>query len=238
MNKINLSAIFKTVLFFTVLVAFTSCGDDDEEIHSNHIVGKWHIASTSSDRLIFNSNNTGLWIHGSEKKEFTWRTGEASNAITVFQKFPDNENSEWILSFNKDECSKNVLNGFYETYTYNVGYINNKANSVIKLIRHAKGCSYVDYIGPSDWDNYDDNNVDDGDEDSDYNDNGNSGNDSEGDNDGGSSNHHYPCKSCNETGDCWNCFGSGTDPITNKKCNTCHGTGKCQICHGKGYINV
>lgn len=63
-----------------------------------------------------------------------------------------------------------------------------------------------------------------------------SGND--GGNTGGSSNHHYPCKSCDESGKCWNCYGSGTDPITNKKCNTCHGTGRCQTCNGRGYILI
>lgn len=57
-------------------------------------------------------------------------------------------------------------------------------------------------------------------------------------NGGGSSNHHYPCKSCDESGKCWNCFGTGTDPITKKECNTCHGSGKCQICNGKGYFIV
>lgn len=68
-------------------------------------------------------------------------------------------------------------------------------------------------------------------------DSGNSGG-NDGGNTGGSSNHHYPCKSCDETGKCWNCYGTGTDPITNKKCNTCHGTGKCQTCNGRGYIIV
>lgn len=69
---------------------------------------------------------------------------------------------------------------------------------------------------------------------------GNSGDSSSSGNSGNSdsTDHHYPCKSCDETGQCWNCFGEGIDPITNKKCNTCHGTGKCQICHGKGYIIV
>lgn len=50
--------------------------------------------------------------------------------------------------------------------------------------------------------------------------------------------HHYPCKSCDESGDCWNCHGSGTDPITKGKCNLCHGSGKCPLCNGKGYIIV
>lgn len=54
----------------------------------------------------------------------------------------------------------------------------------------------------------------------------------------GSSDHHYPCSSCDESGKCWNCNGKGTDPITNKKCNTCSGTGKCQTCQGKGYIII
>ena len=60
-------------------------------------------------------------------------------------------------------------------------------------------------------------------------------------NGGGSSNgsdHHYPCKTCDESGKCWNCQGSGKDPVTKNKCNTCHGSGKCQICQGKGYIIV
>lgn len=61
---------------------------------------------------------------------------------------------------------------------------------------------------------------------------GNSGSDS------GSSNHHYPCKSCDESGKCWNCSGKGIDSITKKTCNTCHGSGKCQICQGKGYIII
>ena len=82
------------------------------------------------------------------------------------------------------------------------------------------------------------NNDENGDSDNGGNNNGNSGNEGGSNNEGGGSNHHYPCKPCDETGDCWNCFGSGTDPITNKKCNTCHGTGKCQICYGKGYIIV
>lgn len=69
---------------------------------------------------------------------------------------------------------------------------------------------------------------------------GNSGDSPSGGNSGnsGTTDHHYPCKSCDETGNCWNCFGKGIDPITNKKCNTCHGSGKCQTCHGKGYIIV
>lgn len=62
--------------------------------------------------------------------------------------------------------------------------------------------------------------------------------DDDGSYDGGHSSHQLPCKSCQESGDCWNCFGSGIDPITNKKCFTCHGSGKCQVCHGKGYITV
>lgn len=113
----------------------------------------------SDDKLIFNPDNTGLWIHGSEKKKFTWRAGEVSNAISVSQKFPGNEKSDWILEFFKEECSKDVLNGFYETYTYNVGYIDNKSNGIIRLNRHTYGCSYVDYNGPSDWDNYNDSNA-------------------------------------------------------------------------------
>ena len=68
-------------------------------------------------------------------------------------------------------------------------------------------------------------------------DSGNGGNIGGGNN-GEPNNHHYPCKSCDESGKCWNCFGSGTDPITKKKCNTCHGSGKCQMCNGKGYIIV
>ena len=75
--------------------------------------------------------------------------------------------------------------------------------------------------------------------------NGNSGGGSSGSGNGGNSgengssnDHHYPCNSCGETGDCWNCFGTGKDPITRKTCNICHGTGKCQICRGKGYIIV
>lgn len=71
-----------------------------------------------------------------------------------------------------------------------------------------------------------------GDDDDDNEENNNGGNG------GGTTNHHYPCKSCDESGDCWNCFGSGTDPITNRKCTLCHGSGKCQICFGRGYIIV
>lgn len=69
---------------------------------------------------------------------------------------------------------------------------------------------------------------------------GSNGNENGGDSGGsGSSNdHHYPCKSCGESGDCWNCFGTGKDPITQKRCNTCRGSGKCQTCRGKGYIIV
>lgn len=67
---------------------------------------------------------------------------------------------------------------------------------------------------------------------------GNGGNEGGGNNGGSGSNHHHECSACDGTGDCWNCYGSGTDPITRRKCNTCHGSGKCQICHGKGYIIV
>ncbi|MDE7437988.1 MAG: zinc finger-like domain-containing protein [Muribaculaceae bacterium] len=66
----------------------------------------------------------------------------------------------------------------------------------------------------------------------------NSSSGSGGNSGGGSSNHHYPCKSCNESGKCWNCNGKGVNPITNKTCNTCHGTGKCQTCNGRGYIII
>ena len=239
MNKFNLLVVLKAVFIPIALFVFASCGDGDEGIHSNTIVGKWHIATTP-DKLIFNPDNTGLWIQGSEKKEFTWRAAEFSNAISVWQKFPGNGESEWILEFFKEECSENVLNGSYETYTYNVGYIDNMANSIIKLYRHNNDCRHLDYNGPSDWDNYNDNNANgenEGNGNSGSN-NGNSGNEGGGNNGGGSSNHHYPCKSCDESGKCWNCFGSGKDPITNKKCNTCHGTGKCQTCNGKGYIIV
>lgn len=55
---------------------------------------------------------------------------------------------------------------------------------------------------------------------------------------GSSTDHHYPCKSCGESGKCWNCNGKRIDPITNRTCNTCHGTGKCQICNGRGYIII
>lgn len=67
---------------------------------------------------------------------------------------------------------------------------------------------------------------------------GNGGNEGGGNNGGNGSAHHHECSACDGTGDCWNCYGSGTDPITRRKCNTCHGSGKCQICHGKGYIIV
>lgn len=65
-----------------------------------------------------------------------------------------------------------------------------------------------------------------------------SGNTGSGNTGGGNTNHHYPCKSCDESGKCWNCKGTGIDPVTQKSCNTCHGNGKCQICHGKGYIII
>lgn len=67
---------------------------------------------------------------------------------------------------------------------------------------------------------------------------GNGGNEGGGNNGGSGSNYHHECSACDGTGDCWNCYGTGTDPITRRKCNTCHGSGKCQICHGKGYIIV
>ncbi len=57
-------------------------------------------------------------------------------------------------------------------------------------------------------------------------------------NSGGTTNHKYPCKSCNESGKCWNCNGNGIDPINNRNCTTCHGTGKCQICNGRGFIII
>lgn len=62
--------------------------------------------------------------------------------------------------------------------------------------------------------------------------------DDNGGNNSGGSNHHYPCKSCDESGKCWNCNGTGTDPITKKSCNTCHGNGKCPICLGRGYTII
>lgn len=157
MNKLNLLVFLKVVLLPITFLVFASCGDnDDDGIHSNHIVGKWHI-SPSSDKLIFYPDNTGLWIQSSGNKEFTWSVSESSNAIEVIQKFPGNKGSDWYLCFFKDECTENVLNGFYETYTYNEGYVDNKRNYNIKLRRHNNGCSYVDYSGPSDWDNYSNN---------------------------------------------------------------------------------
>lgn len=54
----------------------------------------------------------------------------------------------------------------------------------------------------------------------------------------GTDSHRYPCKSCDETGECWQCFGSGTNPATQKTCNLCHGSGKCPICRGRGYTII
>lgn len=99
------------------------------------------------------------------------------------------------------------------------------------------GCDYsIEYYKAVEQPGHSENWGDD-DDDSGNSSNGNGGSNNGG-NGGGTTNHHYPCKSCDESGDCWNCFGSGTDPITNRKCTLCHGSGKCQICHGKGYIIV
>lgn len=173
MNKLNLSVLLKAIFLVIAAFTFSSCGEDDDEVSLNDIIGKWHIAS-SSDKLIFFPDNTGLWIHGSENKVFTWRGSEASNAFDVWQKFPNNK-TEWYLGFSKKECTENTLNGFYETYTNNEGYINGKRNSIIKLIRHTDGCAYGDYTNNSDWSNDDDNNDNDGSSDGNSGSSGDSG---------------------------------------------------------------
>lgn len=165
----------------------SSCGNDDDELHSNHIVGKWHIARSNLSKLIFNSDNTGVWIHGSEKNEFTWRADEASNAISIKQKFAGNNQSDWYMYFSKEECTPDILNGFYDTGTNNVGYIDNKSNYNIKLYRHTNNCQYVDYSGPSDWDEYI-GNGNSGNEGT----GGNGGNESGGNHGGGSSSYEEP----------------------------------------------
>ena len=62
---------------------------------------------------------------------------------------------------------------------------------------------------------------------------------------GGSGSVQTNCTSCNGSGKCSVCKGSGTTTIDHVggghetvKCSRCHGTGKCQLCNGTGKISA